>query len=229
MQIGWRVGIRRPAVEPALSGFDVGAAQGRALAALLLVPAPRKLAEPRMLAHPGKVGVQRRVEGCQRRVLVVALGAKHPVQPAQRRRRVGVGNAPRHHGDQPLAEPRALLELPAADARRDRIRTDRKHHGVGSRDQPAEAFFPRLAGRDVGLVEEGVEAARGERSDQHLREGQILARIGDENLGAITGLGIGSRRLLGHRPVAPANANRSISDPALSHLAAADCLARKLG
>ena len=68
-----------------------------------------------MLAHPGKVGLQCGVERRQRGVLVVALGKEHPVEPAQRRRGVGVRDAARHDRDDPLAEPRALFQFPGAD------------------------------------------------------------------------------------------------------------------
>jgi len=110
--------------------------------------------------------MQRRVERRQRGILVVALGAEHPVQPAKRRRRVGIGNAARHDWNQPLAEPRALIELPGAHRGCDRIRTDREHHRIGGGNQPAEAFLPGFSRRDVGLVEKGVEAALGKRFDQ---------------------------------------------------------------
>ncbi|MFI4997480.1 MAG: hypothetical protein ACHQAQ_17075, partial [Hyphomicrobiales bacterium] len=131
MQIGRRDGIGRPPVEPALGDFESRSAQGRTPAATLLVPVPRQLGEPRMLAHPGKIGMQRRVERCQRLFLVVALGAEHPIQPAQGRRSLGIGDAPRHDGDDPLAESSALFQLPGADAGRDRIRADGEHHRVG--------------------------------------------------------------------------------------------------
>ena len=131
MQIGRCIGIGRTPIEPALGRVEVGATQGRASAALLLVPVPCELAETSVLAHPGQVGMQRRVERRQCGILVVALGAEHPVQPAKRRWRVGIGDAARHDGNQSLAEPRALLELPRADSRCDQIRTDREHHGIG--------------------------------------------------------------------------------------------------
>ena len=187
VQVGGRIGVGRAAVEPALGGFEVRAAQGRALAPSLLVPVSRQLAEPRMLAHPGKVGMQRRVERCQRRVLVIAFGQEHPVEPAQRRRGVGVRDAARHHRDEPLAESRALFQLPGADRRCDRIRAHGENNRVGGGDQPGQALLPGFARRDIRLVKEGVETALGQRPDHHLRKSHVLARIGDEDLGVITG------------------------------------------
>jgi hypothetical protein len=56
MQVGRRIGVSRPAVEPALGGIEVRTAQGRGLASSLLVPASRQLAELGVLPDPLAVG-----------------------------------------------------------------------------------------------------------------------------------------------------------------------------
>ena len=155
MQVGRCVGVDRSAVEPAFGGFKIRTAQGRAVAAPLLVPVPRPLAQTRMLAHPGEVGMQRRVERRQRRLLVVALGEEYPVEPPQRRRGIRVRNTTRHNWNDPLAESRALVQLPGADRRCDRIRAHTEDDRVGGRDQPGETLLPGFARRDIGYVEEG--------------------------------------------------------------------------
>jgi len=69
----------------------------------------------------------------------------------------------------------------------------------------ARRSFQASPRRDVGLVEEGVEAALGEGPGQHPGEAQILARIRDEHLGEI---GRGGRRLI-HRPSQPSTLTRN--------------------
>ena len=65
------------------------------------------------------------------------------------------------------------------------IGTDHEYDRIGGRDQSREPVLPRLARRDIGFVEESIEAARRETLDKHLREGGVLARVGDEYLGLI--------------------------------------------
>jgi hypothetical protein len=225
MQFGRRIGIDRSTIEPALGRLQIGTAQGRALGASLIVPAARELGEPRMLAHPGKIGTQRRVEGGESRHAIVCAAAKHPVQSTQGHGSVRIRDAPRHDRDHSLAEPGALFELPGADRGADRIRADHVDDRVGRADQSRQPLLPGLARCDVGLVEKGIEATLLERRDQHLRKVDVLARIGDEDLGmsALGGdpcrHGNCRRHLLVHEfaphRAAPTAANAACSQPLL--------------
>ena len=194
MQFGRRIGVRRPAVEPAFGGFQILAAQRGTRAAAQLLPVPRQFTEPGMFAHPAEVGAQRAVDLCKRGVPVVGFGAEDPVEARHRRRRVGDGDGAGDDRNEPLAEPRAFVELPAANRRGDPVRADAEHHRIGGGEQSAQALLPGLARRDVVGVEERVEAALRQRVDQHAGKRAVLARIGDEDLGAVAVRRNGARK-----------------------------------
>jgi hypothetical protein len=87
---------------------------------------------------------------------------------------------------------------------RDRAWREDKDHGVRIANEAAEPSLPRLAGRDVFLIEIGLEAAKLETRDELAGKSRVLARIGNKNLKLGTRAGVG-RDILCWRHDAPLN------------------------
>ena len=65
----------------------------------------------------------------------------------------------------------------------DRIGREHEHDSVGAPDQRFDALPPILEGINLGAVDQRLEAARLKRRFKPIREGHVLARIGDEDSG----------------------------------------------
>jgi hypothetical protein len=65
----------------------------------------------------------------------------------------------------------------------DRIGAEHEHHGIGLHDQRFDTRPPVLEGVDILAVDQRHKIARGERRFQTVREGHVLAGIGDEHIG----------------------------------------------
>src|SRR3984893_1555931 len=121
-----------------------------------------------------------------------------PLLPLQGARRLCLRAAPRRHRRKPLVERRSERNLPQGYFGRDCIGAENKHHGVCARDQRLDALPPLLERVDVGAVDQWLEAARLEGRLQLVGKPDVLAAVGDENLGPglvrLLNSGIGHRR-----------------------------------
>src|ERR1700719_1412221 len=88
-----------------------------------------------------------------------------------------------HDRRQALVERGRKLYFLVANLGCDRLRADDEHHGVGTREQALDPPPPVLERIDVGPIDQRLEPASLERCLKAIREGHVLARIGNEHLG----------------------------------------------
>ena len=196
MQIGRRVGVSRPAVKPALGGFKVCATKRRALAAPLLVPAPRRV--PRAACAPapraGRYGAPYRAPA-----RAASLSSRSVRNTQLRRPNAGGASASamraRYDWEQPLAKPRALLQLPGADAGGNQIRADHEYDRIGrAQSAPAKRSCQGSPGAISVLSRKASKPPAANSFTSICANAQILARIRDEDLGMTARGGRNRRR-----------------------------------
>jgi hypothetical protein len=107
---------------------------------------------------------------------------KNEIEPRELVRERLVLDLPEDDGRQTLVErgrKRDLLQRNRVGPHR--VGTEHEHNRIRSPDQVLDALPPLLEGVDVGAVDERFEAARLQGSLDLVREGEVLARIGDED------------------------------------------------
>jgi hypothetical protein len=140
-----------------------------------------------VLAEPVEVGVeglgQRNEPGTEAGTRSLRLRiAEDVVEIGKLQRRFRVSQGLGKHRDNSLAEPDGLFDLPGADLRLGRRRGGHKHDCVGVADERAKPLLPVLARGDAVPVERGREPAKAKRRVDNIREVEVVAAVGDEDV-----------------------------------------------
>ena len=157
-----------------------------------------RFAELGMLPDPADIGLQcfgKSIGACFKRVRIVE---KDEVKPPQRLRYRGVSTRRQTIGANRLFSEAAYATSFSATSEATASGESTKTTVSARRNQRLDAFPPILEGINLGTIDQRLKAPRFKRRFQPIREGHVLARIGDEDFGFGLDIG-GGRGIPGHR------------------------------
>ena len=152
------------------------------------LPAHGGLGQPRVLANPFDILLERRRQFADRLERGLAFAEEDIVQAPQPLRHVGFSDGiafdrDQPDRDQPLAELRGAIHLPGAALGFDGGGRDDEDDGVGALDQRAKPGLPVFGGGDVVPVEKRRETRKLEPGHEVFGQRRaIRAGVGDEDL-----------------------------------------------
>jgi len=135
-----------------------------------------------MFPDPVDIDLQRIAEPIEALLEQHVVVEEDEVEARDRLRHQLVVYAPQDDGGETLVERGRESDFLCADVGSHRIGTEYEYNSVGLSDQGLDARPPVLKGVDLAAVDQRLELTLLEGGFQPIREGHVLARIGDKDL-----------------------------------------------